>query len=214
MSGPGTRRRSAGSLGVLIDSALGQRPLDLVITGAQVADVFAGCFRRADVGIVADTIAAVDEFPALMVRGARQRFDWTGKYLVPGFIDPHIHMGGSQVSVTEWARGLVRHGTTTIATELAEVYSYAGLPAVRASLREAARAGLRVWFLAPLHLFGLEGQGTFRHPPAADEMETMLGWPETLGVNEPPPAQVIGKNPSVVRVLAAVQRRGQLFSGH
>lgn len=205
---------SVASIRAIIDAALGHAPQDSVIRGARVVNVFTGDVSEADVGIWRDQVVTVGDLPSKAIGPNTKILELDDRVLLPGLIDPHFHMGGSQLSMTEWARALLRSGTTTIATDLAEIYSYAGAGGVRFALNEASEAGLRIWYLPPVHLFGLERQGSFRHPPDALEMVRMLDWPETVGVNEPPPEQVLGKNSDVLRVIAAAQERKQVFAGH
>lgn len=197
-----------------IDVALGKRPLSLVVRGATLVNVFSGESYEADVGIFEERIVAVGELPSGAVGRGTRTLDWSGRYLLPGFLDPHFHIGGTQLAVTQLARVLLRHGTTTIASDLQEIYAYSGPRGARYVLDEARRAGLRILFLPPAHLLGIEKQGQFRHPISAEEMEGMLDWREAVGINEPPPAQVLGKNPDVLRLVAAVHERGQIFPGH
>lgn len=197
-----------------IDAALGKLPLDLVVRGATLVNVFTGERYEADVGVFGDKIVAVGELPAGAVGRGTRALDWSGRYLLPGFLDPHFHIGGTQLAVTQLAQVLLRHGTTTIASDLQEIYAYSGPRGVRYVLDEARRAGLRILLVPPAHLLGIERQGQFRHPISADEMESMLDWPEAVGINEPPPAQVLGKNPGVLQLIAAAQARGQVFPGH
>jgi adenine deaminase len=197
-----------------IDAALGQRPLDLVVRGATLVNVFTAECYPADVGVARGKIVTVGELPNGSIARRTRVLDWSGRYLVPGFLDPHFHIGGTQLGVTQLARILLRHGTTTIASDLQEIYTYGGPRGARFVLDEARRAGLRILFVPPAHLLGIERQGRFRHPISAGEMEAMLDWPEAVGINEPPPAQVLGKNPGVLRLLAAVRERHQIFPGH
>jgi adenine deaminase len=197
-----------------IDVALGKRPLSLVVRGATLVNVFTGESYPADVGVFEERIVAVGELPEGGVGRQTRTIDWSGRYLLPGFFDPHFHIGGTQLAVTQLARVLLRHGTTTIASDLQEIYAYSGPRGARYVLDEARRAGLRILFVPPAHLLGIEKQGQFRHPISAAEMEEMLGWREAVGINEPPPAQVLGKNPDVLRLVAAVRERGQIFPGH
>jgi adenine deaminase len=206
--------QSVRELSNLIDAALGKRPLDLVVRGATVVNVFTGEQYAADIGVWQGKIVAVGTVPAEAANAAKATLDWSGRYALPGFFDPHFHIGGSQLCVPELARALLRHGTTSIASDLQELYSYAGPRGARHVLDEAARSGLRILFLPAVHLLGIERQGRFRHAVSGREMERMLEWPEAIGINEPPPAQVLGKNRSVLRLIAATRARGQTFAGH
>ena len=198
----------------IIDAALGKRRLDLLVHGATLVNVFTGEQYRAEVGVWKGKIVGVGELPPGAADSAAVSADWSGRYLLPGFFDPHFHIGGSQLCVPELARALLRHGTTTIASDLQEIDAYAGPRGVRYVLDEAARTGLRLLYVPAVHLLGIERQGRFRHPIKASEMERMLDWPEAVGINEPPPAQVLGKNPGVLRLIAAAKARRQSFAGH
>jgi adenine deaminase len=206
--------RGMNELSLTIDAALGKRPLDLVVRGANLVNVFTAECHEADIGIWRGRIVTVGELPGGAVARSTRVLDWSGRCLVPGFLDPHFHIGGTQLAVTQLARVLLRHGTTTIASDFQEIYAYGGPRGVRFVLNEAHRAGLRILFVPPAHLLGIERQGDFRHPIDAAEMEAMLDWPEAVGINEPPPAQVLGKNLGVLRLLAAAQARKQMFPGH
>ncbi|HMJ94570.1 MAG TPA: adenine deaminase C-terminal domain-containing protein [Thermoleophilaceae bacterium] len=197
-----------------IDAAMGDRPLDMVVHGARVVNVYTGEIEVADVGIVDDTIVWLGELSQERLDEAGEVLDWSGRTVVPGFFDPHFHIGGSQLRIPELARALLARGTTTIVSDLQEIYAYAGKQGVRYILDEAAGSGLRVFFVPAAHLLGMERRGQYAHAVDADEMIEMLDWPEVVGINEPPPEMVLGKNPGTLKVLDAARERGLAFPGH
>ena len=197
-----------------IDAAMGDRPLDMVVHGARVVNVYNGEMVVADVGIVDDTIVWVGELSAERLEAAGEVLDWSGRTVVPGLFDPHFHIGGSQLRIPELARALLARGTTTIVSDLQEIYAYAGKDGVRYILDEAAGSGLRVFFVPAAHLLGIEQRGEYAHPVNATEMIEMLDWPEVVGINEPPPEMVLGKNPGTLQVIDAARERGLAFPGH
>jgi adenine deaminase len=207
-------RVSSSDLTHLIDAARGDAAHEVVLRRGRIVNVYTGDVTEADIGIAAGRIVGIGELPNGAIGRTTHIIDVNGRYLLPGLIDSHFHMGGSQLSMQEWALALLRVGTTTVATDLAEIYSYSGLGGVRRTLDEARATGLRVWYLPPVHLFGIERLGSFRHRPDANEMIRMLDWPETVGVNEPPPEQILGKNRDVLKVVAAALSRGLVFAGH
>lgn len=207
-------KRNRENLETLIDVALGERPLDAVIRGGRVVNVFTGEIAEQPIGVAEGRIVAVGELPEGGVGSDTAEIDLGGRYLLPGFVDPHFHIGGSQLAIPELARALVPHGTTTIVSDLQEIYTYAGMPGVRFILDQAATTPLRVLFVPSAHVLGLEDRGRYAHAVSAAEMVEMLDWPETVGINEPPPVMVLGKNPGTLVVVKAALERGMIFPGH
>lgn len=125
----------------LADVAAGRAPADLIVAGATLVDVPMGRLRRADVAIAGQRIAAVGKVghchgPATEVH------DRSGLFLLPGLLDPHMHIGFSQVSVERLAEVLVPSGTVAVSSCLSESGSIAGLAAVEDQLDRADGTGL------------------------------------------------------------------------
>ena len=100
-----------------LDCANGIRKADIVLKHGKVLNVFTEEILEADVAICGDTIVGVGSY-----EGERE-IDCTGKYLVPGFLDAHMHIESSMVSPGELSKVLVQAGTTTIAAMIATVVS-------------------------------------------------------------------------------------------
>jgi adenine deaminase len=82
-----------------IDQGRGITPADLVLKGAQVFDLITGELVPTDVAICGDTIVGV-----FGTYHGRQELDFTGRILVPGFIDTHLHIESSLVDAARFAR--------------------------------------------------------------------------------------------------------------
>jgi adenine deaminase len=95
----------------LVEVARGDAPADLVITSGKLVNVNSGEIYPADVAIKGNRIAAIGAVEYSIGPGTVV-IDAEGRYLCPGLIDGHIHLGGSQLSMTEFARAVVPHGTT------------------------------------------------------------------------------------------------------
>ncbi len=194
-------------------AAMGQAPADLVLRGGRVADLYLGDVVEADVHLAAGRIVAVTERGAAAHPETPER-DVAGGLICPGLIDAHYHIGGSHLAVGELAHALLRRGTTAIATDFYEIYTYAGPEGVREALDELAECGVAPLFLPPVHLLGLEVHGTFNWSVSADDMALMLGWPETVGINEPPAAVVLSEQPEVLDLVERTVGSGKLLAGH
>ena len=86
--------------------ARGDEPADLVVRGGTVLSVFTREWLEADVAIVDGFIAGVGSY-----RG-REEVDAAGRYVVPGFIDSHMHIESTKLLPDELARLILPLGTT------------------------------------------------------------------------------------------------------
>lgn len=86
----------------LLQFARGDEPADLLLRNARVVNVFSGEIEQTDVAIAGQLIVGLGE-----EREARAEEDLQGAYLAPGFIDSHVHIESSLVTVREFARAVV-----------------------------------------------------------------------------------------------------------
>ncbi|QWF20357.1 amidohydrolase family protein [Nocardioides sp. LMS-CY] len=141
--------------------AAGRAPADLVLTNARIVNVHTGRIQAGGVAVVGPRIAAVGSVdhcigPDTTVVDAGRRF------LAPGFIDSHIHLGGSQLVIRRLADVLVPRGTIALGTDFYEIATIAGREAVLHELEQAERSALDVLFSPAI--FGVLGIGEFGNP--------------------------------------------------
>lgn len=202
------------TLNAMMDVAVGDRPADLIVRGGRVVNFFTHEVEEVDVLVAGQRVAALVP-PGSGEPGPQVvDIDAGGKYVTAGLIDSHFHMGGSHLPVSELAAALLARGTTAIATDFYEIYTVGGPEGVREALNQAAGTGLKTLFLAPVHLLGLEGYGTFGWDVKADDFLEMLEWPETVGIMEPPASVVLARQPDVLKVIAKNMELGKSFAGH
>ena len=113
-------------LSARIEQGRGLVPADLVLKGARVLDLVTGDLVASDVAICGDTIVGVFGDYA-----GRQELDFTGKILVPGFIDTHLHIESSLVTPFEFDRCVTPHGVTTAICDPHEIANVCGLIGIR-----------------------------------------------------------------------------------
>jgi adenine deaminase len=121
------------TLSDLIDQGRGVVPADLVLRGGRVFDLITGDLVETDVAICGDTIVGV-----VGQYDGRQVTDCTGKLLVPGFIDTHLHIESSLVTPYEFDRCVGPRGVTTAICDPHEIANVCGLTGIRYFLDASA----------------------------------------------------------------------------
>ena len=116
-----------------IDQGRGVVPADLVLKGGRVFDLITGDLIETDVAICGDTIVGVYD-----TYHGRREIDVSGKILVPGFIDTHLHIESSLVTPFEFDRCVTPHGVTTAICDPHEIANVSGLTGIQYFLEASA----------------------------------------------------------------------------
>jgi adenine deaminase len=135
--------------------AMGEAPADLVLRNGRVVDVYTGRIMDADVAIAGDRIASVGDVRSTVGDSTRE-LDCAGQYVLPGFVEPHLHIGSSQLSIERLAEVLVPRGTVAMSTCFYEPAIVTGVNAVEDLVDRSVGTGLDV-LLSPF--VGALGQG-------------------------------------------------------
>ena len=103
-----------------INTAMGRTEPDLILKGGNVVDVFTGSIIKADVIIKDGIICGVGSY------SGKNETDVTGKYIMPGFVDAHVHIESSMTSPAEYAKAVMPHGITTVIADPHEITNVCG----------------------------------------------------------------------------------------
>jgi len=127
----------------LIKVARGEEPADLVIKGGQIVNVLSGEVYPADIAICGEVIAGVGDY------SGPNELDARGKFITPGFIDGHMHIESSMVTVWEFTKTVMPHGTTTIMADPHELANVLGTEGIEYVLKTAKYQPLSVYVMLP-----------------------------------------------------------------
>jgi adenine deaminase len=122
--------------------ARGDEPADLVVRGGRVLSVFTREWLETDVAIADGWIAGLGSYDG------RETLDAAGRYVVPGFIDAHMHLESSKLLVDEFARLVLPFGTTAVVADPHEIANVLGTDGVHWLLDATAELPLDVYFMA------------------------------------------------------------------
>lgn len=161
-----------------ITAARGTGQSDTVLAGGRVLNVFTGELEEKTVAIADGRIVNVGE-----TGGTNEVIDCRGKIIAPSFVDPHIHTESSLLWMPEFARAVIPRGTGAVVTDPHEIANVAGLPGLEAMRSAAQGLPLHVRFTAP-SCVPASPQESPGAEMTADDIASMLTWPETLGLGE------------------------------
>jgi adenine deaminase len=187
----------------LIAVARGDAEPDLVIEGANVFCAFTGEWLDGDVAVADGLFAGVGTYDG-GVRVAAH-----GRYLVPGFIDAHMHIESSKLTVAEFARLVIAHGTTAIVCDPHEIANVLGTDGVHWLLDACEGVPLDVFVMAPSCVPASPFE-TPRRPFTLGDMESILRRRRTLGVAEMMnfPAVIAGDESELAKRALATRADG------
>jgi adenine deaminase len=157
--------------------ARGDEPADLVVRGGRVLSVFTREWLEADVAVVDGYVAGLGDYDGAEV------LDVSGRYVVPGFIDAHMHLESPKLLPDEFARLVVPLGTTAVVADPHEIANVLGTDGVHWLLDFCADLPLDVYFMAPSCVPASRFESP-RRPLTTGDLEGLLRRTHVLGVAE------------------------------
>ena len=127
----------------IIAVAAGREKPDLVLKNAKYLNVFSNEFLCGDIAVANGLIAGVGKYDG------KTEIDVSGKLVLPGFIDAHIHLESSMVTPAEFAKAVVAHGTTTVITDPHEITNVMGIDGVEYMIQASQNLPIDVHFMMP-----------------------------------------------------------------
>jgi adenine deaminase len=200
----------------LVDVAMGRKKADLVVRNGRWVNVHSGEIVPAtDLAIVEGRFAYCGPDASHAIGEKTRVVDAGGRYLVPGLCDAHMHVESGMVTVTEFCRAVIPHGTTSMFIDPHEIANVLGLEGVRLMHDEALAMPTNVYVQMPSCVPsapGLEHGGAVLGP--ADVAEAMT-WENIIGLGEVMNFPGVAANdPTMVGEIAATVRAGRTVGGH
>lgn len=187
--------------------ARGEQAADLVLHNGRIVNVLSGEIHTGDVAIADGMIVGIGDYP-----GGRERVDVEGAFLVPGFIDGHIHLESTMLTAGEFARSVVPRGTSACVVDPHEYANVVGLAGIEYLLAASEHLPLDIFVMMSscVPATHLESAGARITP---SDIRLYTGYERVAGVAELMnfPGVFLGNESELDKIFAS---RGKPVDGH
>ncbi|MBN9304915.1 MAG: adenine deaminase [Devosia sp. 67-54] len=200
----------------LVDVAMGRAPADMLVRNGRWVNVHSGeIIAGTDVAIKAGRFAAVGPDLGYTVGEGTTIVEADGRYLVPGLCDGHMHVESGMVTVTEFCRAVIPHGTTSMFIDPHEIANVLGLAGVRLMHDEAAAMPTNVYVEMPSCVPAAPGLETAGASIDERDVAEAMTWPNIIGLGEMMNFPGVAANDKkMLAEIAATQRAHKTVGGH
>jgi adenine deaminase len=169
----------------LVDVAMGRTPADMVIRdGAWVCVQSGEIIPHTDIAVKGERIAYVGADASHTIGEKTKILDAGESFLVPGLLDAHMHVESGMLTVTEFVRAVIPHGTTGMFIDPHEIANIFGLKGVRLMVDEAASQPIHVWVQVPSCVPSAPGLETPGASIGPAEVAEAMTWEGIIGLGE------------------------------
>ncbi|WP_119309095.1 adenine deaminase [Cohaesibacter haloalkalitolerans] len=200
----------------LVDVAMGRRSADSVVRNGQWVNVHTGeIIAGIDVAISGGRIAYVGADASHTIGEETSVIEANGRYMVPGLCDAHMHVESGMITVSEFARAVIPHGTTSMFIDPHEIANVLGLRGVRVMHDDAASLPINVQVQVPSCVPSAPGLENAGAEITVEDVREALTWPQICGLGEMMnfPGVAMG-DAKMLGEIAATQDAGKTVGGH
>lgn len=200
----------------LVEVAMGRRPADLVIRSGRWISVQSGeIIPNTDIAILGEHIAYVGPDASHTIAETTRVIEAEGRYISPGLLDAHMHVESGMLSVSEFVRAVVPHGTTGMFIDPHEIANVFGLRGVRLMVDEAAIQPIHVWVQMPSCVPSAPGLETPGASIGPVEVAEAMTWEGVVGLGEVMNFPgVFSSDEKMHAEMAVTRAAGKVIGGH
>jgi len=187
---------------------------DIAILNANIVNVCTKEIIRDSIAIKSDKIIRVGDVRDI-IGVSTTVVDAKDAYVSPGFIDAHIHIESSMLTITEFAKAALPHGTTSVVIDPHEIANVLGMAGVKLFLEESANLPLKVFITAPSCVPAAAGFETSGAELTPENLEELLRVPRVVGLGEVMNyLGVIQRDPVMLRKIRIAHSLRKRVDGH
>jgi adenine deaminase len=186
--------------------ARGEKPAELLFKNARLVNVLSGEIYETSVAVEDGRVVGLGDYEG------RKVIDLKGSYLAPSLIDGHFHVESSMLTMPEFARAVVPHGTGAMVIDPHEYANVLGLDGIRYVLESSKSLPLDFFIMLPscVPATHLETAGARL---TADDLKLMIGDERIVGIAELMnyPGVYLGDDAELAKIQAG---KGKAIDGH
>lgn len=191
-----------------VASATGRKPADLVLQNVRVLDVFTGQIIEGSLAVKDGIILGFGSY------GGEEERDMKGAWVLPGFIDSHVHIESSLCAPGEFARAVVPLGTTTVVADPHEIANVLGMEGIKFMMGNGDGVPLDIHYMLPSCVPATEFEDSGAVLDASD-LNELMDHPSVLGLGEVMDYPgVLEGNPELFRKIDLALSRSKRVDGH
>ncbi|HEX6302699.1 MAG TPA: adenine deaminase [Anaerolineales bacterium] len=212
----GEAKAISGLTRSLVDVAMGRIPAEMLIRDGRWVSVQSGeIVPNMDVAIKEGRVAYVGPDGAHTQGKQTTVIDAAGRYLVPGLLDAHMHIESGMLTVTEFVRAVIPHGTTGMFVDPHEIANVFGLKGVRLMVDEALEQPIHVWVQMPSCVPSAPGLETPGASIGPQEVAEAMAWDGIIGLGEMMNFPgVFNADEKMHAEMAETRKAGKVIGGH
>lgn len=197
----------------VVSVSLGSVKADLAVVNGKIVNVYSKEVYDGGIAVSDGKIAAVGDIEYCI--GEKTKIiDAKGKYLLPGFIDGHIHPESSNLNIRNFAEIVLMHGTTVVMADMHEIGVVGGMEAIEAILDEAKGTDLKIYFVVPSHVPFAPGLETSGGSFNSEIIEKALGRPDAVGLSEIVGPYLLQGNTELIKAMDIATSMDKSLQGH
>ncbi|WP_317958470.1 adenine deaminase [Oceanobacillus kimchii] len=185
-----------------------RKPAELVIKNAEVLNVFTGDWKKTDIAITEGYIAGIGEYEG------EQIVDATGKKIVPGLINGHVHIESTMLTPREFSKVMLKHGITTAITDPHEIANVAGKAGLEYMLNASDALPMNIFVNMPSSVPATQFEHNGAQLDAKDitpyfQNSNVLGLAEVMDF-----PSVANAEEKMLQKIASTIQQGGIVDGH
>lgn len=198
----------------IIEAANGKRELDLILKGGSIVNVITGEIEEGDLLVIDGKIVGQKKSDDTTQYRAVETVDVNGLYLAPGFIESHIHIESSMVTPSEFARGVLPRGTTTVIADPHEIGNVMGTEGIRFMAQDAMNSPLDIYFSLPSCVPATDMETSGASLTSMD-LKELIDEPWVIGLGEVMNFPgVISGDEEILKKIVVAKEAGKVVDGH
>ncbi|HOD90706.1 MAG TPA: adenine deaminase [Thermotogota bacterium] len=163
----------------IIPVARGEKPADVILKNCKAVNVFSGLIEETNVALFRKRIAGVGDYT-----WGEKTIDLHGQYLVPGFINAHMHIESTMLEPREFAKAALSRGTTTVIADPHEIANVIGLKGVEFFINYTEGIPMNIYFMLPSCVPATDYETNGSKVRVMDMIGFLEKYPRVLGLGE------------------------------